>query len=212
MEDVLPPPFHDEFWDEDRDDVVVPPGVDLVDELEDRPGELAVGGVDDVEGAVEPVGGPGLLDALLLLLVGHDGDGHEVVGIEGVLGDGGLVLGLCTPLQGGIGQVQTVLVNLDVGALVQATLIVGMVGEVVERLRSGSPEFWAFISEDARPSRSFSWSRVSPEAELLLALALPTLAAEPKYATAAVSRTAIVTTGITIRSMRFFIKVPTFLQ
>ena len=42
VEEVAPPVAHDELGDDDRDDVVVAAGVELVDVAQDRPGELPV--------------------------------------------------------------------------------------------------------------------------------------------------------------------------
>jgi hypothetical protein len=49
VEQLLPPVADHHLGDQNRDHVVLPPGVDLVEEPEDRPGQLPVGGVDDVE-------------------------------------------------------------------------------------------------------------------------------------------------------------------
>src|SRR3954463_15991278 len=69
VENVAPPVPHHELRQEDGDDVVLPAGVELVDVAEDRAGQLAVRGVDDLERDVEAVLVPQRLELLLLLLV-----------------------------------------------------------------------------------------------------------------------------------------------
>src|SRR5262245_55312822 len=53
VQQVTPPVLDHELRDDDRDRVVVVAGVDLVDVAQDGPRELAVRGLDDLEGHID---------------------------------------------------------------------------------------------------------------------------------------------------------------